>query len=120
MLTELLLLFIFVWLLVVLYFLYSKYTLLVKSLQEFKPVHNIIGKVPVFTQNQEDFLCANKDFLEAMIWYLDHHLALSNGKLHQRWVSNDDIQFHLGQCDAYISARGSMKTLLERKKKNDK
>lgn len=68
----------------------------------------------------EDFMASNKDMLEAMIVYLDHRMALENEKLHNRGTTPDQIQFILGQCDAYLSARGSMKTLLERKKKNDK
>jgi len=84
MLVELTLLFIFIILISALYMLYDRYLKLVKSLSSFQPVQNIIGKVPMFTQNQEDALASNKDFLDAIITYLDHHLALSNEKLHHR------------------------------------
>lgn len=119
MLIELLLLFIFVILIAAVYFFYDKYTTVTKAMANFKPVQNIIGKVPQFSQNMEDFMSSNKEFLEAMITYLDHRMALTNEKLHDRSITQDQIQFILGQCDTYISIRGSMVVLLERKKKND-
>ena len=66
------------------YLLYSRYLALVNTLSSFKPVQNIIGKVTPFTQNIEDILSSNKEFVDAMIIYLDHRLALENGKLHDK------------------------------------
>jgi hypothetical protein len=91
----------------------------VKAFEEFKPVEIHIGKIPEFTQKHEDVLSYNKEALDAIIAYLEKKLDMANVSLHDRSITNEQVQFIRGQCDTYITIRGQMKTLLARKK-NDK
>ena len=59
----------------------------------FSPVQIIIGKVQGFTPKHEQILASNKEFLSAMIVYIDHKFALANEKIHHKGISNEDIHF---------------------------
>jgi hypothetical protein len=87
------------------YLLYSRYLALVKTLSSFKPTEIHIGKIPEFTQNHEDILSHNKEVLEAIIAYLEKKLDMANASMHDRSITNEQVQFIRGQCDTYITVR---------------
>ena len=88
-----------------------------KSMVEWKSLIQVqVWKADPYTQNHEKILMGSKEALECFSILLGHKFWITNDKLHDKWISNEQFRYTQWQCDAYLTLKISVDNLIKKNK----